>query len=65
MDLRGRMPSVAAFVDDLRGAFGAEAVNDSMRGRNGGWFCAEESGLRWCTPGRTCTRCEEKAVERQ
>ncbi len=61
MRLREQMPQVAEFVDALRFACGAEAVNDWMLGRGGGWFCARENGLRWCTPGRTCRRCEEVA----
>ena len=54
------MPTVATFVDELREAFGTELVNDWMRGRDGGSFCARENGFRWCTPGRTCERCEEE-----
>ena len=55
---REAMPIVAAFVDELRAAFGARIVDDWMRGRDGGWLCANENGVRWCTPGRTCARCE-------
>jgi hypothetical protein len=53
------MPSIAAFVDALREAFGEETVNGWLRGERGGSFCAEENGRRWCTPGRTCARCRE------
>ena len=60
MSLRKEMPTVAAFVDSLRDAFGAETVTDWMRGKNGGGFCAWENGIRWCTPGRTCERCKDK-----
>ena len=59
--LRGDMPETAAFVDALRAAFGEEAVSAWMRGREGGWFCARENGSLWCTPGRTCERCEGKS----
>ena len=54
------MPATAAFVDALREAFGEETVTTWMRGQDGGWFCARENGLRWCTPGRTCERCERE-----
>ena len=63
MGLREEMPITAAFVDDLRQAFGAEAVNGWLRGRDGGWLCARENGLRWCTPGRVCERCADEAME--
>ena len=61
MTLREEMPRVAEFVDALRSAFGAHMVKDWMLGRGGGWFCATENGRRWCTPGRTCRRCEGDA----
>ena len=60
MNLRRQMPTLAAFVDELREAFGAELVNDWMRGRDGGSFCGEENGLHWCSPGRKCKQCEEE-----
>ena len=63
MGLREEMPLTAAFVDDLRQAFGAEAVNGWLRGRHGGWLCAWENGVRWCTPGHVCARCAEEAIE--
>ncbi len=58
--LRDDMPKTAAFIDALREAFGVETVTAWMRGQNGGRFCARENGLRWCTPGKTCKRCERK-----
>lgn len=58
MNLRAQMPLVAAFVDELRLVFGAGPVDEWIRGRDGGWLCARENGLRWCSPGRTCARCE-------
>ena len=54
------MPLVAAFIDELRAAFGEEPVNDWLRGRAGGYLCARESGIRWCTPGRSCEECREE-----
>lgn len=59
--LRDEMPATAAFVDSLREAFGEEAVTRWMRGHGGGWFCSRENGVRWCTPGRTCERCNGTA----
>jgi hypothetical protein len=56
--LRDEMPATAAWVDAFRDAFGEEAVTAWMRGQDGGWFCAEENGNRWCTPGRVCERCK-------
>lgn len=61
MSLREQMPLVAAWIDELREAFGAEVVNDWIRGRDGGSLCARENGVRWCTPGRTCERCKGEA----
>jgi hypothetical protein len=58
MSLRERMPLVAAWIDELRLAFGIELVNEWIRGRDGGALCASENGVRWCTPGRTCVRCK-------
>ena len=58
--LRDEMAQTAAFVDALREAFGEETVTSWMLGRDGGCFCAFENGIRWCTPGRTCERCEGK-----
>ena len=44
--MRQTMPTVAAWVDELRAAFGAEVVNRSIRnGAAGGtWFWARENG---------------------
>ena len=60
MGLRAEMPSIAAFVDQLRGAFGTALVNEWLRGRDAGWICARENGVRWCTPGRKCEECFER-----
>ena len=57
MRLRSQMPSVAAFVAELRAAFGSALVNEWIRGRDAGWICARENGVRWCTPGRICEDC--------
>lgn len=62
-NLREAMPNVAAFVDELREAFGADVVDGWLRGRDGGWFCAQEDSRRWCTPGRTCARCREEGAD--
>lgn len=59
--MREAMPITAAFIDELRAAFGVAAVNAWMRGRDGGWFCSRENAKRWCTPGRTCEKCKEEA----
>jgi len=64
VSLREQMPSVAGFVEALRQAFGDELINDSLRGRGGGWFCARENGIRWCTPGRKCKGCGEEREQR-
>lgn len=44
--LRLAMPTVAAWIDDLRAAFGAESINAAIRnGANGGThFHARENG---------------------
>jgi hypothetical protein len=57
------MPIVAAFVDELREAFGSDLVNGWLRGRDGAWLCARENGARWCRPGRRCKQCKEEAGE--
>lgn len=59
MGLRDAMPRTAAFVDELRAAFGEQTVTSWLKGENGAWFCAEENGERWCTPGRVCLSCAE------
>lgn len=58
MSMREEMPLTAAFVDELRAAFGFHVVNAWMRGQDGGSFCSRENGKRWCTPGRTCNKCQ-------
>ena len=60
MRLRGQMPLVAAFIDEMRAAFGTDVVNEWMRGQDGAWICASENGVRWCTPGRVCGECKGK-----
>jgi hypothetical protein len=65
MTLRDQMPRVAAWIDELRLAFGAEVVNGWIRGRDGGWLCARENGVRWCSPGRACERCKEERRGKQ
>lgn len=47
MKLREKMPTVTAWIDDLRAAFGAEVINQSIRnGLAGGTdFWAEENGI--------------------
>jgi hypothetical protein len=60
MTRRADMPLVALFVDRLREAFGTECVNDWLRGQDGAHFCAQENGVRWCTPGRMCDQCKEE-----
>lgn len=44
--LRQTMPTVAAFIDDLREAFGAQIINDSIRAGINGQpaFWARENG---------------------
>lgn len=60
MSLREQMPTVAAWIDQMRLAFGADVVNEWIRGHEGGWLCARENGIRWCSAGRTCERCKEE-----
>lgn len=44
--LRVAMPKVAAFIDDMRAAFGAEGINASIKGGMSGvpTFYAKENG---------------------
>ena len=44
--LRQTMPTVAAWVDELRAAFGADAINPAIRNgaAGGSYFYAEENG---------------------
>lgn len=58
MRLRQQMPLVAAFIDEMREAFGTQLVNEWIKGRDAGWVCASENGARWCTPGRRCSECQ-------
>jgi hypothetical protein len=53
INLRDRMPLTAAFVDDLRQAFGEDGINASIRAGLRGWphrFYAEEGGQQIGTP---------------
>lgn len=45
-NMRGKMPNVAAFIDELRAVFGAEMINAQIRkGLNGETaFYARENG---------------------
>jgi len=46
-NLRDDMPMTAAFIDNLREAFGVEMINDSIKGgmAGDGSFYAKENGL--------------------
>ena len=46
-NLRDTMPTVAAFIDECREAFGVEEVNDAIRGGMNGLptFWARENGV--------------------
>jgi len=51
--MREAMPTVAAWIDDLRAAFGAETIDAAIRGavRDGrATFYAEEGGRQLGTP---------------
>ena len=51
--LRDTMPTTAAFIDECRAAFGADAINSSIRAGMAGipdHFYAEEAGLTVGTP---------------
>lgn len=48
MNLRSEMPTVAAWIDDLRGAFGKAGIDQRIKeGMNGvpGAFYAQENGI--------------------
>lgn len=66
--LRETMPTVAAIIDDLRAAFGAEAINPSIKGGMAGvpTFYARENGHEIGTPldlaGRVVVRGEEMII---
>ncbi len=51
-NMRESMPKVAAWIDDLRSAFGAEDINAAMRFRMAGQpsFYASEGGHQVGTP---------------
>lgn len=58
MSLRDAMPSTAAFIDQLRQAFGAEMIDAQIRKSMKGepdCFYAEEAGHRVGTPMRQRT----------
>lgn len=50
--LRETMPTVAAIIDDLRAAFGADVINPSIKGGMAGvpTFYARENGHEVGTP---------------
>lgn len=68
--LRVAMPKVAAFIDDMRAAFGAEGINASIKGGMSGvpTFYARENGQEIGTPldlaGRRVVRGEDMVVIR-
>ena len=51
-ELRERMPTITAWLDDLRSAFGAEMINAAIKGGIAGQptFWAEENGIVVGTP---------------
>lgn len=60
-ELRTRMPEITGWLDDLRGAFGAETVNEAIRAGIAGkprFYAAEagvEVGTRKPVPYGTCS----------
>lgn len=68
--LRDTMPTVAAIIDDLRAAFGADVINPSIKGGMAGvpTFYARENGQEIGTPldlaGRRVVRGEDMVVIR-
>lgn len=68
--LRETMPTVAAIIDDLRDAFGAEDIHQSIRNGMAGvpTFYARENGQEIGTPldlaGRRVVRGEDMVVIR-
>lgn len=54
-ELRGKMPTITAWLDDMRSAFGAETINAAIRGGIAGkpTFYAEEGGVTIGTPRPT------------
>ena len=66
-EMREAMPTVAAFIDDLRSAFGAEEVNRWIgQGMRTGRFYAAEGdaviGAPWMEPGVVATVVPEPMV---
>lgn len=67
-NLRDEMPATAAFIDDLRDAFGAEDINPSIKGGMAGvpTFYARENGHEIGTPldlaGRVVVRGDEMII---
>ena len=68
--LRETMPTVAAIIDDLRDAFGAEDINPSIKGGMAGvpTFYARENGHEIGTPldlaGRKVVGGEDMVINR-
>lgn len=66
--LRETMPTVAAIIDDLRAAFGADVINPSIKGGMAGvpTFYARENGHEIGTPldltGRVIVRGDEMII---
>ena len=65
--MRAAMPTVAAFIDAMRGAFGAETIDRAMRDGMAGLptFYAEEAGQVIGTPATMPdpARCVSVGVE--
>ncbi len=57
-NLRNQMPLVTAWIDDLRAAFGADAINGIIKGGMAGLpgFYAREAGHSIGTPAQTAGR---------
>ena len=68
--LRETMPTVAAIIDDLRDAFGADVINPSIKGGMAGvpTFYARENGHEIGTPldlaGRKVVGGEDMVISR-
>ena len=68
--LRETMPTVAAIIDDLRDAFGADVINPSIKGGMAGvpTFYARENGQEIGTPldlaGRKVVGGEDMVISR-
>lgn len=63
-NMRSQMPKVAAWIDDLRAAFGADDINAALRFKSTGQPCfhASEAGHSVGTPA-TVTGTEISAVQ--